>query len=386
MKRFVYFFAAAFSILMLAGCGKSADSKEKADALVQTLEVLDQTADQEVPGQSQESNMEEKQADKQKNEVENSEHMEQVTGEGLIKVRITSENVNVREFPSTESNVLGKAFQNDEFEFVAEKDGWSQIVFEEKTAFIKSEFLEKFEVLDEGLSPIDDKDENPQDNEAKANIGDRLVVIDAGHQEKGNSEKEPVGPGATEMKAKVSSGTQGVASGLKEYELNLTVSLKLQGILEERGYQVIMVRTTNNVDMSNSERAQIANEAKADIFIRVHANGSENSDANGMMTICPTDQNPYCASIYEKSKLLSELVLDAMVDATGALKERVWETDTMSGINWCEVPVTIVEMGYMTNKDEDLRLADDQYQEKIAEGIANGIDSFFLEVEKQEER
>jgi N-acetylmuramoyl-L-alanine amidase len=203
------------------------------------------------------------------------------------------------------------------------------------------------------------------------------VCIDAGHQAKGDSTPEPVAPGASETKARVTSGTTGRTTGVAEYQLTLQVSLKLRDELIARGYGVVMTRETNEVNLSNSERAGIAASFGADSFVRIHANGSEDSSVNGAMTICQTSGNPYVGNYYSQSKSLSQNILDAFCEATGAKKQYVWETDTMSGINWSSMPVTILEMGYMTNSTEDTNMSSENYQKKMVQGIANGIDNYY---------
>lgn len=205
----------------------------------------------------------------------------------------------------------------------------------------------------------------------------RIVAIDPGHQSRGNSEKEPIGPGASTMKAKVASGTKGVATGKPEYQLTLELSIKLKQELESRGYTVVMIRETNDVNISNAERAQIANTSGATAFLRIHADGSENGSVSGATTLCPTAQNPYCADIYKDSRRLSDAVLESLCSSTGCKKRYVSEVDNMSGINWCQIPVSIVEVGFMTNADEDMLLSTEEYQWKVAKGIADGVDKFF---------
>lgn len=179
------------------------------------------------------------------------------------------------------------------------------------------------------------------------------------------------------MKKKVSAGTHGVVTNIKEYELNLVLALKLQAELESRGYNVLMVRTSHDVNISNVERATIANEAKADAFIRIHANGSDDHSKKGAYTLCPQKNNPYNPELYKDSKALAVAVIDELAAATGCTKLKIWETDTMTGLNWSKVPVTLVEVGYMSNAEEDVLLATDSYRNKITQGIANGIDLYF---------
>ena len=120
---------------------------------------------------------------------------------------------------------------------------------------------------------------------AQAEEKQKVIVIDAGHQIRAMSATEPIGPGSSQRKAKVTGGASGCVTHLPEYKLNLQVAKKLQKELVNRGYKVIMVRTKNNVRMSNVQRAKVANKYKADAFIRIHANSAGSSSVKGELPI-----------------------------------------------------------------------------------------------------
>ena len=204
----------------------------------------------------------------------------------------------------------------------------------------------------------------------------KVVCIDPGHQARGNSSKEPNGPGSTIMKAKVTTGATGCVTGARESQINLQVAIKLQKILSSRGYTVIMCRTSQDVDISNAERATIANNANAAAFVRIHCDSSTSSSATGTMTMAPSSSNRYCANIASQSQALARSVLNNTCAITGSKNRNVSITDTMTGLNWSKVPVTIVEMGFLSNPTEDRLLNDSSYQDKLALGIANGIGEF----------
>ena len=141
-----------------------------------------------------------------------------------------------------------------------------------------------------------------------------------------------------------------------------------------------MTRTDNDTAISNAERAQLATSAGADITVRVHANGDDSHTASGALTMCPSPDNPYVSSLYDQSNLLSQCILDSYCAATGFGSRGIIYTDDMTGINWSTVPVTIVEMGFMTYESDDRQMADPNFQQTMATGIADGIDAYFSQV------
>lgn len=204
-----------------------------------------------------------------------------------------------------------------------------------------------------------------------------LVCLDPGHTSTLSGKNVPLGPGSSQMKQGDTIGTHGNASGLNEYELTMQIAQKLRTELEKRGYSVILTHEDTSTPIDCDARAQVANNAGADCFIRIHADGADSSSASGAMAINITSSNPWNPQTYSESRRLSDDVLRKYVEATGFKSRGVLEEDNMTGNNWSQVPCTLIELGFMTNPNEDRKMADASFQETMVKGLADGVDAFF---------
>lgn len=192
-----------------------------------------------------------------------------------------------------------------------------------------------------------------------------VIVLDPGHQKKANSDQEAVAPWSSETKAKVSSGTSGVSTKRPEYEVVLEIALKVRDKLQSMGATVIMTRTTNDVNISNIERAKIATDNNADVFIRLHCDSSESSSSRGIgVFVCSK-------SDFADQKKWGDWLGNCLSNSTGSKFRGTVSNTTYSGLNWAtSVPSFLLEMGFMSNSEDDRLLSDPAYQEKICNGVA----------------
>jgi N-acetylmuramoyl-L-alanine amidase len=200
-----------------------------------------------------------------------------------------------------------------------------------------------------------------------------VIVLDPGHDLRANPETEPIGPGSAMRKIKDGGGTHGAVSGLSEAELNLRVALRLRTLLQRAGVRVVMTRTTTSqTSMGNIARAQIANRAGAALFLRIHADGSTDRRARGTHTLYPALRGGWTDDVYVASGRAARLLQAEAVRALRFPDRGLQERSDFTGFNWADVPVALVELGFMTNPVEDRLLATFDYQRRAAIGLCRG--------------
>ena len=211
-------------------------------------------------------------------------------------------------------------------------------------------------------------------------LAGKVIVIDPGHASNTDMGMEPSGPGSSTTKVKDPGGTSGVATGVREPVVTLAISLNLKSILEAKGARVVMTRESDIFNGGNRERAQIANKAGAQLFIRIHCDGSTNNSTSGASTLHPSLIHGWTDDIYDPSYRAATAVQSALVTDLGIPDHGTVERSDMTGFNWADVPAILPEVGFMSNPGEDLRLNSADYQLKVAQALARGIEVYFAGV------
>ena len=195
-----------------------------------------------------------------------------------------------------------------------------------------------------------------------------VVVVDPGHDLRGNPATEPIGPGSSVRKIKDGGGTAG------EAPVVLAISLRLRASLERAGVRVVMTRTrTAGTSMGNIARARIANRAGAALFLRVHADGSSDPSTRGTHTLTPVSRRGWTDDIAAPSLRAARLVQAELVRALGLPDRGIDRRADLTGFNWADVPAILTEVGFLTNAADRRALTSSSGQRRAAVGLCRGV-------------
>lgn len=245
---------------------------------------------------------------------------------------------------------------------------------EVKTSKTEGELREENITSDEKDTSLNEEENksNKGENSPKDNNSKITIVIDPGHSSTGTSGNEPVSPNSSTTKLKDGLGATGLFTKIPEHKTNMSVALLLKKELESNDYNVILTKNSVSESKSNIERAEVGNRNNADLVVRIHADSCEDSSVNGASIHVPAN-NEYTKDFYEISKLYGMKIINTYADEVGIKNRGVIERNDLTGFNWSKVPVVLVEMGFLSNKEDDIFVSNTDNHYKISKAIADGI-------------
>ncbi|MBQ9610722.1 MAG: N-acetylmuramoyl-L-alanine amidase [Lachnospiraceae bacterium] len=287
-------------------------------------------------------------------------------------VATVGDTINVRVSPSTDAKIYSLLGGGEVLKRTGYNDEWTRVVLDNTNFYIHSELVE---ITDAPPEPVEE--DTATDSDVEKVVLDKIIVIDPGNQANPNMSQEAIAPDSDITKQCATSGNVGATFGTKEYELNLMYAKALKSELEKRGYQVALTRDDNYVDMSNQSRALFANSSGATTFIRIQMNYSANKELSGVMAVTMTGNSPYNSDLYSDSYTLATRILQGITAKTEAVNHGIYETDGLTAVNWSNIPVVVINLGYLSNEQDETNLIDENYFNDMVLGIADGIDYFY---------
>ena len=199
-----------------------------------------------------------------------------------------------------------------------------------------------------------------------------LICLDPGHGTLPavGAQREPIGPGARVTKIKDGGGASGEAA------VALAIARRTGADLRRRGYRVVMTRNGNGYRGGNIARARFCNRHGAALMLRIHADGSGDPTHRGASTLYPAFRRGWTSDVYGPSLRAAHAIQRSLVAATGARDLGLSRRADLTGFNWADVPVVLVETGFMTNPTERRLLQSAPYQARVARGLVAGVAEF----------
>ncbi|WP_297631123.1 N-acetylmuramoyl-L-alanine amidase [uncultured Clostridium sp.] len=212
-----------------------------------------------------------------------------------------------------------------------------------------------------------------------ANNKNITILIDPGHSKNPSKGVEKISPNGNETKLKDTSGAMGETTRIPEYNIVMDVALKLEKELLNKGYNVFLTRKEVNEALSNIERAEEGNRLNADLVIKLHCDSATAKEAKGASMLIPREKGYITKEVEEKSKEYGKIVLEEYIRETNLNNRGLVYRNDLTGFNWSKVPIILLEMGFLSNKSDELYLTQEESKERIVEGISNGIDKIQFE-------
>lgn len=156
----------------------------------------------------------------------------------------------------------------------------------------------------------------------------------------------------------------------------LAIARRTRALLLDQGYRVEMTRLGATTTRGNVGRARFCNRRRAALMLRIHADGSADSSRRGVSTLFPALRAGWTDDVFGPSRRAARLVQRELVRATGAPDLGLVRRSDLTGFNWADVPVILVETGYLSNPVERRHLHSSAYQQRVARGLAAGVSAF----------
>lgn len=200
------------------------------------------------------------------------------------------------------------------------------------------------------------------------------ILIDPGHTKNISNGKEKVSPDGDETKLKETVGATGANTKKAEHDIVVDVALNLEEELLEKGYNVVLTKRKAEDSLTNIERARMGNEIKADLVVKLHCDSSNSRSARGASMLIPKSKGYITKEIEEKSKEYGEIIFNTYLEETKLKSRGLIYREDLTGFNWSEVPVVLLEMGYISNEEDEAYIVNRENQKNIAKSISDGIE------------